>query len=376
VTANPFHYGTPVDADHFAGREMELRALVTRMTDGINVVLSSPRRYGKTSLLLRAEEQLHHRNAALIHVNLLRCRDEGDLAARLASAAYRVPAGRWHRAGQAVAEFVQRLRVSPTVTFGADGTPTFGFDGDLVTRDADTIIADVYGLLADEATTRPAVLVIDEFQAVTDLGEHLPGVFKALADQHGDVSLVLAGSRAHLMDRLTATSGAPLYGMAERLSLGPVSPDDMTAYLQRRSEIGGKPMAPGVAGHVIERSGPVPNDIQRLAYAAFEVTIEPTIRVADADEGMARTASHDVATYADTLQRLTVAQRKVLDALAAGEMDQLYSSRFARSVGLASGASVSRAISALADQELIVQREGVWILADPFFKAWMIQPAP
>lgn len=47
---NPFFYGHPVTGVSFTGRERELDALVARMRGHINVVVSSPRRYGKTSL--------------------------------------------------------------------------------------------------------------------------------------------------------------------------------------------------------------------------------------------------------------------------------------------------------------------------------------
>jgi len=54
-TPNPFRYGSPVTGANFTGRTVERQALVSGMSDGLNVSLVSPRRYGKTSLLLRAE---------------------------------------------------------------------------------------------------------------------------------------------------------------------------------------------------------------------------------------------------------------------------------------------------------------------------------
>ncbi|HTW10684.1 MAG TPA: hypothetical protein VME46_24500, partial [Acidimicrobiales bacterium] len=145
---NPFQYGSPVDAEHFAGRARELKALTSRMADGINVVLVSPRRYGKTSLLLRAEDQLGRSGAAIVHVDVLRCASPAELAAKLAGEAFRVPSGRWHRAKNAVSEFVRRLRVSPSVVFRPDGSPQFSFAGDLAGRDVHQVLEDVYALLA------------------------------------------------------------------------------------------------------------------------------------------------------------------------------------------------------------------------------------
>ena len=193
MARNPFHYGTPAEGEHFAGRETELAALESRLRTGINVVVISPRRYGKTSLLLRAEHDLERDGAAVIHANVLRSRDLGSFASQLATEAFRAPGGRWHRARQAVPEFLRRLRARPVVTFEGEH-PKFGFDTGLSAPDADSVLADVYGVLADLADRRPAALVLDEFQAIVQLGAHLPGLLKALADAHPRVSLVLAGS--------------------------------------------------------------------------------------------------------------------------------------------------------------------------------------
>jgi hypothetical protein len=109
---NPFHYGTPVTGEQFAGREAELRAVTSRMTNGINLVLLSPRRYGKTSLLLRATGEIESAGGAVVAVNVLRCRDLPVFAGHLLTAAYRVRGGRWHRLKQAIPEFLRRFRVS------------------------------------------------------------------------------------------------------------------------------------------------------------------------------------------------------------------------------------------------------------------------
>ena len=128
----------------------------------------------------------------------------------------------------------------------------------------------MYGLLAEEAAKRPAVLVLDEFQAITRYGDYLPSLFKALADAHPRVSLVLAGSKRHLMEELVIHNQAPLFGMAQRLSLGPIPPAEMEAFLRQRAAGAGKPFEDTAAAHLLDLAGPVPNDIQHLAFEAYE----------------------------------------------------------------------------------------------------------
>jgi hypothetical protein len=370
--SNPFHYGTPVEGDQFTGRRHELDALLTRMRNGVNVVLLSPRRYGKTSLLHAAEARLARSRpaAAVIEVNVLRATSLSGLVGLLTAGAYRLPGGKWQRARQAVPEFLRRIRVSPIVTFDPTGLPRFGFDTAIAARDAESVLADIYALLAEEAEQRPAALVLDEFQAITRHGGALPDVFKALADRHPRVSLVLAGSKRHLMEELVSREHAPLFGMAQRLSLGPIPDPEMAAYLRARAEAAGKPLEPEADAYLLSLAGPVPNDIQHLAFEAYEAA-DRRIGAEAVDRGLARAVAHDSVLYAENLARLSPGQARVLAGLAAGPPEEPYSARFARSVGLASGSSVRKALQPMLLNEDVVEQDGHLVVADPFFAAWL-----
>jgi uncharacterized protein len=367
---NPFHYGTPVEGEHFAGRERELGALLSRLRAGINVVVISPRRYGKTSLLLRAEGELERDGAAVIHANVLRSRDLGSFVSQLATQAFRAPGGRWHRARQAVPEFLRRLRARPVVTFEGEH-PKFGFDAGLSAPDAEDVLADVYDVLSDLAGRRPAALVLDEFQAIVDLGPHLPGLLKALADAHPQVSLVLAGSRRHLMEQLVSAPTAALYGMAEPVTLGPLPKDVMAAHLRSRASAGRKSMSNEVAQLIVELAGPIPNDIQRLAYETYDTAAGTKIDAAAAHAGLAAAVDHDAATYAERYETLSPGQRRVLTALAEAPTEQPASAAFLAQTALANPSSVKKALTALERAELVTRRGTTLVVADPFLAAWL-----
>lgn len=372
MATNPFHYGTPVEGEQFAGRERELDALVSRMRNRVNVVLLSPRRYGKTSLLLMAESELSQADppAAIVKANVLRSRDLSTFVAQLTASAYRIPGGPWHRARQAVPEFLRRLRLRPAVSFDDGGKPTFSFEAGLASQDADDVLADLYQLLDDETKRRPAVLVLDEFQAITAHGPHLPDLLKALADAHPRVCLVVAGSRRHLMERLVTSEGAPLYGMAQKLALGPIPDDVMVEFLRARSQAGRKPMDEATGRLVVEMAGPVPNEIQHLAYEAFDVAA----RRVDAEavsRGLDQAVAHEASTYAEVFATRPPGQRRVLIALATGTRHPVFSAAFARSVGLAGSNSVKRALDALETDELVARHGKGPAVADPFFAAWL-----
>jgi AAA+ ATPase superfamily predicted ATPase len=57
-TSNPFRYGDLALDDTFTDREEELAALEADVLNGQNVALIAPRRYGKSSLVKRATQDL------------------------------------------------------------------------------------------------------------------------------------------------------------------------------------------------------------------------------------------------------------------------------------------------------------------------------
>lgn len=374
---NPFHYGSPAEGEYFVGRCEEIDTLVGRIRAGVSVVIISPRRYGKTSLHRAAQDRLAHERpaAAVIEVNVLRATSLAALGAMLISGAYRLRGARWARARQAVAEFVRRLRVAPSVSFDSSGQPRFGFDVNLGARDIETILEDVLELLAELAGTRPVALVLDEFQAVTRLGAGLADVLKGLADRYPSVPLVLAGSRRHLMEALVIETRAPLYGMAQRLSLGPIPVPTMTEHLCRRAASGGKQLDDATARLIVGLAGPVPNDIQRLAFEAYELAAV-RIDASTVDAALARAVSHEAALHAEHLARLSPGQARVLAAIAERPPPQPYGAGFVRAVGLANASSVRKALQPLLDDEDVVLRDGLMVVGDPFFAAWLRDRPP
>src|SRR5579875_4039376 len=106
---NPFVYGAPVTGELFVGRESELATLHSRMRNHINVVVTGPRRIGKTSLLVEAIATLPRQGLA-VSVNLVQCATPARFASELLRGVYR------HSRRRRVEEFVRRLRVQPNVT--------------------------------------------------------------------------------------------------------------------------------------------------------------------------------------------------------------------------------------------------------------------
>lgn len=71
-----FVYGVAVEGENFTDRTMETKRLKRDFENGQNVVLISPRRMGKTSLVRRVISQVDATKIAVVHLDIYNCRTE------------------------------------------------------------------------------------------------------------------------------------------------------------------------------------------------------------------------------------------------------------------------------------------------------------
>ncbi|MGH7687297.1 MAG: AAA family ATPase [Candidatus Dormibacteria bacterium] len=369
---DPFHYGSPAGADHFCDRDEELAAIEARMLSGNNVVLLSPRRYGKSSLLLRTIDRVRRKGGASGYITLIRCSSRREVAEAVASGILNGPLSALTRRRENLKDLLRELRVAPVLGVDATGGFTLSFAAGTAAADWDTVLADSLRLLARRSMQRATSLVLDEFQRVLEIDANLGGVFKAIADELNTTSLVFAGSKLHLMERLASGPGAPLMGMGERIVLDVVPEEELTRYLVARAAAAGKPMSREVASLIYAAVDGIPNDVQRLAFEAFQLGAgaidEEVVAIA-----MQRIVSHQSTDYGELYERLAPTQQRVLRTLAGEPTTAVYSAAFLRDTDISNPNSVRAALDVLQGRELVQRRDGRWMVSNAFLRAWLSQ---
>ena len=369
---NPFRYGAPVEAASFCDRVDELEVLTARMREGIHAFVLSPRRYGKTSLLLEALRRLRKGGGRGGYANLLLCTTQAEAAGVVLTAVVREvmrPVGRTRRS---LEDVVRHLRIAPQIEMSADGKISLTLHPAVGSDRWYEVLEDAVALLERAGERRPAALVLDEFQQVAEIGpKGLGGAFKALADQARGTSLVFAGSRLSVMERLTRGRGAPLLGMGETFNLEVVPEDAMSAHLVARARTGGKRLTRADARSLYRRADGIPNDVQWLAHAAYEAAGD-TLDEAAIDAGLASVVRRQAGFFAERYESLAPSQQRIVRELARSPREKVYAKAFLDAVMVANANAVTTALRTLAEQE-IVRREGrQWRLASPFFRAWLL----
>ncbi len=367
---NPFAFGSPVSGLQFGDRIEETRFLVRRIGTGQNVVVTSPRRYGKTSLLLHAADEAQRIEHARVGVaSLLRCSSRRDVAEEVTRAVVDGALGWLVGTAEQISD---RLRRLPRVT------PSLERDGwrlSLAVGAADeTFLADIrrpVELLADSARDGvPVGLVLDEFQQVAEIDPQLGGFFKTLCDDLPGVSLVFAGSHQHMMERLFVGTGAALKNAAEPLSLTVIPESESVAFLQERMVAAGRSIDGRAAGLLYRLAHGIPHFVQLIAAAVYDRDVdtatEETVR-----EAMVDVLSRQRADLASRYELLSPNHRRLVAGLAERPVRDPLSRASLVRFGL-SAASAARARDALREREVIEFDADVgWRIADPIFEGWL-----
>ena len=374
---NPFNFGDLALDEGFTDREVELRELEADVRNGQNVVVFAPRRYGKTSLVWRATQELVRRDEVLVaQVDLMRTATREQLAAKLAQALYEQVATPLDRVRERAAEIFRGLRIRPVMTLDPqDGSLGFSFAAGHPREDVNATLERLLELPAELAAERGRriALVFDEFQQVIKLDPGLPALMRAVFQSQPDVSHVYLGSKRSLMEELFNDVNEPFWRSAKHIELGPIPVDAFAAFIVERFAGTGKSAPAAVVDAVLAITWGHPYGTQELCYALWEETPQgAAATAAGLDAAMARVLRSENAYFTHVWEGASRAQRVVLQALAADPPDAVTSEEYRRRHGLPAPSSVQRALDALVTDELVAREgPGTYRIAEPFLAEWI-----
>jgi hypothetical protein len=371
--SNPFRFGALALDEAFADRQVELAELESDALAGQDVVLFAPRRFGKSSLLWRASQNLISRRALVAHVDLMTAPTLDRFAEKLAQSIHEDLASPLFRARERLRIF-QGLRVSPSVTVNPeDGRFSFSFSaaassGDL-TATTERLL-ELPGQIAGERQ-RKVVLVLDEFQEVLDIDPALPRLMRSVFQAQPEVAHFYLGSRRHTMERIFNDENEPFWRSAKRIELDVIAPEHFRPFIARRFQETGLGIEEPAIDLILEITGGHPHATQELCYFLWQRVAEGSV----ATEEQARAALADVLRSEDShfttvWDRATAHQRVLLQALAQ-EAGRPLTNDYRRRHGLPSTASVQRALGSLERSELVARRRGSAWISEPFLAQWL-----
>jgi len=120
----PFMFGIPVEDSHFIGRQAESERLSSNFRYGINTILLSPRRWGKTSLVNKVASMVNSKDIIVVTIDIFSCRNEYDFFNVFSEAILKQTASRVEEWKDLAKGFIERL--VPIISWSLDGQSEYG----------------------------------------------------------------------------------------------------------------------------------------------------------------------------------------------------------------------------------------------------------
>ena len=375
IATNPFTFGTLAQDDAFTDRREEIAALAADMRNGQDVVVLAPRRYGKTSLVLRVAQEALADDVLVAYCDLMRTPTKARLAAALAKTIVddllSPVQGLLERAGSVV----RGLRVRPAVELDPrDGGVRFSFEAVRRSADIDATIERLLELPAEVAIERErrVVLVFDEFQEVVRIDDMLPNVMRSIFQTQREVGHVYLGSRRHVLTAIFNDRHEPFWRSTKQIELGRIEEDDLASFLRARFEASDRGIDDEALARLLELTDGHPYATQELAYFTWEeVPLGHAAHATDVEVALVHVLRSEHNNLARLWEDATPNERLVLLALHE-EPGGLYAEAYRRRHGLPAAASVQRAVAALTRDDVIERTaDGTWAIAEPFLGEWL-----
>lgn len=221
---NPFKFGTIVEEEYFTDRVQEV-AHISHFIDSANhLILISPRRFGKSSVVHKAVKQS---GRSFISLNLQEVVSVSDFAAKLLRELFRL------HPLEKLRHLFMRFRIVPTLTANPiTGSIEVGFQP---TQSPIVLLEDALNLLENLYTQENRLVVIlDEFQEVLDLSPHLDKQLRAIMQHQQHINYILLGSQESMMSDIFENKKSPFYHFGGLMRLQKLPREDFEEFLSSR----------------------------------------------------------------------------------------------------------------------------------------------
>ncbi len=366
---SPFKYGKIVTGDNFINRKDDIRRIQNNITAGINTILISPRRWGKSSLMRQMEFLNRDRHLRFAFIDFFNIRTEEDFLEKYSREIIRCSITRKEELLQSGREFFQKI--TPSFSFGAD--PINDFSVNFTWTEAYKTKDEIINLPETIAKKKgiKIVVCIDEFQNISRLDENiaLEQELRSYWQYHENTTYCLYGSRKHMMLELFKEESRAFYRFGDLFLMEKIPEKHWIEYIIQNFTKTGKTISMELVTKMIGMTSNHPDYLQQLCHNVWHGTDSKASEETLTDS-MDLVIRSNALHYQDICDSLSNTQLNLLQAILAGKI-KLTSTKTMQRYRLGTPRNVSKNKRILMEKE-IVEIYGKEIhFNDPVFEYWL-----
>lgn len=367
----PFVFGKLAIDLEFTNRNEEMQRLINNFNSLTSTVLISPRRWGKSSLVLQAANEVTAANKKLkvCMLDAFSLRTEEEFYQVLAVEVLKASASKMDVLLENAKKFMGRF--IPMVSFNADNQNEIALSlnwKEVRKNPAD--ILDMAEKIAEEKGWR-FIICIDEFQNISSFENPLAfqKKLRSVWQNHQHVAYCLYGSKRHMMIDVFTNTSMPFYKFGDVFFLEKIKREHWIPFIVSRFRDTKKNISDENAALIADLAECHPYYVQQLAQQSWLRT--PKACSADtvhmAHRGIVDQLSLLFQSKTDELSNTQV---NFLKALISGE-EQLSAKDTLEKYNLGTSANVIKIKRALENKEIIDLFTGEILILDPMYHYWL-----
>lgn len=364
-----FVYGMSVGGNNFTDRIEETKRIKLDFENGVNVILISPRRMGKTSLIKKVISEIDNPMLKIVYMDIYDCRSEYDFYNRFAETIMKSTGNHLEQVMENIKRFL--VRISPKISFSPEPNSEFSVSLGITPKDySPEEILNLPERIAKEQGIR-LVVCIDEFQQIGEFTDSLTiqKRLRGVWQHHQNVSYCFLGSKKHLMENIFQSRRMPFYQFGEMLHLKCIPTVYWVPFICYRFEKYGKKIAEEYAGRICQVVKNYSSYVQQLAWNVMAET-EKEVNEESFEEGLKDLLEQNSSLFIQQTEGLTTYQLNFIRLLCKDIHSGFTTQAVSEIYPLSCKSNIDRIKKSLVDKEIItVEKDGIF-LADSVFELW------
>lgn len=367
-----FIYGMSVEGKNFTDRELETKRLQLNFENGMNSILISPRRIGKTSLVKKVKSLTENQERIVVFMDIYKCRSEYEFYEKFASSVIQATSTKMDQMVQTAKEFI--MSITPRITYspnpGTEYTLSLGITPKMNTPEE---ILDLPERIAQKKGIQ-MVVCIDEFQQIGEMPDSLTvqKTIRSVWQHHRNVCYCLFGSKQHLMNNLFYSRKMPFYQFGDMFFLKKIPTEKWVPFITSRFKDAGKQISEKLAERICQTVDNYSSYVQQLAWNVFVVS-DSIVTEQSFQEGMEATFAQVTPFFVELTANLTTYQMNLLRAICSGFHEDFGKKDVTSHYDLGSRSNLVKLKKALIEREIVEQTEDGLFISDPLFERWFKQ---
>lgn len=366
---NPFACQGYIGPEFFCDREKETKMLAKTLYNGRNVTLISPRRLGKTGLILHTFSQIkaENRDAVCIYIDIFPTKNQSELTRMMGEAVLNEAMSKGRQLGKRVLSMLGSLRPmlgvdqltgAPNVTIAVDPAQS------------EMTLRSIFDYMKRQQ--KEFFVAIDEFQQINNYPETgTEALLRSYIQFAPNIHFIFSGSKQHLMAEMFVSPQRPFYQSTELMNLTPLDEQVYYDFANHFFSARGGSLDREVFHELFSSFDGYTWYIQTILNRMYE-TFRTVKSVTQLNETILAVVESKAPQYESLVQFLTGNQFSLLRAIAIeGLVEQPLGKEFIKKYRLSGASSVKTSLDMLIDKELAYRQPNGYIVYDRFLAQWL-----